>query len=269
MRKTFKNLMSASVVLGLALFTSACTIDSGLQNSSTSFKEKSYAVDVEKINQMSLTARDRTVELVDSTDNQIHINFFENDQEYYEIDVSDKKELTMKAVTNKNLKDYIGLDADKAHHAIKIAVPSGIVCGIKIVTSKGNIVFSNVDVAGSVDASTSNGKIQVTNVAVDKILKLETKNDDIILSEVNIRGSIDASLSNGNIEVTKVAVDDTLKLKSKNGDITGTIKGSFDVFRISSKASKGKNNLPENKREGAKTLDVSSNNGDINLEFVE
>ncbi|WP_261376139.1 DUF4097 family beta strand repeat-containing protein [Brevibacillus brevis] len=99
--------------------------------------------------------------------------------------------------------------------------------------------------------------------------KLETKNDDIILSEVNIKGSVDASLSNGNIEVTKVAVDDALKLKTKNGDITGTVKGSYDVFRISSKASKGKNNLPEDKREGAKTLEVSSNNGDISLEFVD
>ncbi|MFG0217093.1 DUF4097 family beta strand repeat-containing protein, partial [Brevibacillus porteri] len=225
MRITFNNLLSASVALGLVLFTSACTFDSGLQNTSASFKEKSYAVDAEKINQMSLTASDSTVELVESSDHQIHINYFENDKEVYEIDVSDKKELIMKAVTDKNLKDYFGLDADKAHHAIKIAVPSGIVCGIKILTSKGDIVFSSVDITGSVDAVTSNGKIEVTNIAVDKILKLETKNDDIILSEVNIKGSVDASLSNGNIEVTKVAVDDALKLKTKNGDITGTVKG--------------------------------------------
>ncbi|WP_180320093.1 DUF4097 family beta strand repeat-containing protein [Peribacillus loiseleuriae] len=97
-----------------------------------------------------------------------------------------------------------------------------------------------MDITGSVDAATSDGKIEVTNVSADKILKLKTKNDDMILSEVSIKGSIDASISNGNIEVTKVAVDDTLKLKSKNGDITGTVKGSYDVFSISSNASKGK-----------------------------
>lgn len=269
MKRTFKRTAVVIVSLGLALFTSACTTDSDSQNTSTSYEEKSYAVDAEKVTQMALTTRDRTVELVKSTDNQIHINYFENDKESYEINVSDKKELTMKAVTDKNWKDYIGMNTDKAHRNIKIAVPSGIACEIKIKTSKGDIAFSEVDITGSVDAATSDGKIEVTNVSVDKILKLKTKNDDMILSEVSIKGSIDASISNGNIEVTKVSVDDTLKLESKNGDITGSVKGSYDVFSISSNASKGKNNLPENKGGGAKTLDVSTNNGDINLEFVD
>ncbi|WP_054025001.1 DUF4097 family beta strand repeat-containing protein [Bacillus sp. FJAT-28004] len=266
MKKAFK---SVYIALGLALFTSACTTDSGSQNTTTSYEEKNYAVDADKVSQMSFTASHRTVELVESTDNQIHINYFENDKESYEINVSDNKELTMEAINNKNWKDYIGLDTEKTHRNVKIAVPSDIAGGIKIKTSKGDIIISEMDIAGSIDAATSDGKIEITNVVVDKILKLENKNDDIIISDVNTKGSVDASISNGNILVTNVAVDDTLKLKSKNGNITGTVKGSYDVFSISSKASKGKNNLPKNKGGGSKTLDVSSNNGDINLEFVD
>lgn len=268
MKRIFKKPGVVMVALGLALFTSACATDSSSQDTSTSYEEKSYTVDAEKIAQMSLITRDRTVELVESTDNQIHIHYFENDKESYEINVSGNKELIMEAVNNKNWKDYIGLDTEKAHRNVKIAVPTGMASGIKIKTSKGDIVLSEVDIAGSVDATTSDGKIELTNVSVDTMLKLETKNDDMILSEVNVKGSIDTSISNGNIKVTEVAVDDTLKLKSKNGNITGTVKGSYDVFTITSNASKGKNNLPENKGGGAKTLDVSTNNGDINLEFV-
>ncbi|WP_422658903.1 DUF4097 family beta strand repeat-containing protein [Paenibacillus sp. EC2-1] len=269
MKNRFKRTPAVFVILGLALITTACTTDSGSQDSSAPYEEKSYTVDAGKVSQLSLTTRDRTIELVESTDNQIHINYFENEKESYEINVSDNKELTMEAVNNKNWKDYIGLDTEKAHRNVKIAVPSGIASGITIKTSKGNIIFSNVDIAGSVDVATSDGAIEVTNTEVDKMLKLQTKNDNMILSDVNIKGSVDAYVSNGDIEVTNVGVDDTLKLESKNGDITGTVKGSYDVFSISSNASKGKSNLPENKAGGSKTLDVSTNNGDINLEFVD
>lgn len=258
-----------TIALCLALFTSACTTDSNSNNTSTSYEEKSYAVDAEKVIKISLTTRDRTVELVESTDNQIHINYFENDKESYEINVSDKKELTMEAVANKNWKDYVGLDTDKAHRNVKIAVPDGISSEINIKTSKGDIVFSEVDISGSVDAETSDGKIKISDVTVDTVLKLKTKNDDIILSEVSSEDTIDASVSNGNIVVINVEVDDTMKIKTKNGDITGTVKGSYDEFSISSKVSKGKNNLPENKDRGAKKLDITTNNGDINIEFVD
>ncbi|WP_211749233.1 DUF4097 family beta strand repeat-containing protein [Paenibacillus sp. Marseille-Q4541] len=269
MKKTFKRTSGVIVALGLAIFISACTTDSDSQNTSTPYEEKSYTVDAEKVSNLSLTTRGRTIELVESTDHQIHINYFENDKESYDINISDNKELTMEAVNNKNWKDYIGLDTEKEHRNVKIAVPSGIASGITMKTSKGDIVISEVDIAGSIDVATSDGKIEMTNVAVDKILKLETKNDDMILSEVNTKGSVDASISNGNIQVENVAVDDTLKLKSKNGDITGTVQGSYDDFSISSNASKGKSNLPESKGGGTKTLDVSTNNGDINLEFVD
>lgn len=140
---------------------------------------------------------------------------------------------------------------------------------ITLNTSKGDNIVSELNIAGSVLAKTSDGEIDFSNVEVDKDLNNETKNDDAKLSGVSVKGSIDATLSNGDLEVTKVAVGDTLKMKAKNGDITGTIIGSYDVFNITSKASKGKNNLPENKSGGDKKLDINTNNGDINLTFVK
>lgn len=66
-----------------------------------------------------------------------------------------------------------------------------------------------------------------------------------------------------------MAVGDLLRLKTKDGDITGTVIGSYDTFEVISEVSKGKSNLPEHNEGGDKTLDVSANNGDINLEFVD
>lgn len=60
----------------------------------------------------------------------------------------------------------------------------------------------------------------------------------------------------------------TLFLTVKNGDIKGTVTGSCDDFSISSEIKKGESNLPDHKDGGEKTLNVSGNNGDVNIEFV-
>jgi len=269
MKITLKKLTAAIVTLALVIFISACSTNSNSQKDATSFEEKNYAIEADKVTQISLSDKGRTVELVESPDNKIHIKYFENNKEFYDVKVTDENELVMKLATDKNWKDYVGLDTDKEHRIVQIAVPNGINSDFNILTSKGNIVLSKINIGGSVEAATSDGKIEVTNVTVHDNLKLTTKNDDIILTAANTAGSIDAAISNGNIKLEKAAVDDTLKLTTKNGDITGTIIGSYDVFSISSDASKGKSNLPESKSGGSKTLDASTNNGDINLEFVD
>ncbi|QGV10338.1 DUF4097 family beta strand repeat protein (plasmid) [Bacillus cereus] len=271
MKKSFKNVLPVNLLVGSVLaFTSACTNDtsSDKENNSIKYEEKSYTIEADKISKISLSDMDRSVDVVRSNDNEVHITYFENDKESYVINVSDEKNLIMKASTNKELKDYVGLNSDKTHRNIKISVPRGMESGMEIKTSKGDINLSEINTSGYVDAITSNGKIKASNVAIENSFKMETKNDDINLSNVNVKGSVDATVSNGNLDLEKVAVEDTLKLDSKNGGINGTIVGSYDVFSISSKASKGKNNLPENKSGGDKKLDVNANNGDINLKFV-
>ena len=59
-----------------------------------------------------------------------------------------------------------------------------------------------------------------------------------------------------------------LTLSAKNGNVTGTVVGSYDDFSIQSEIKKGESNLPDNKDGGEKTLNVSSNNGDVNITFV-
>lgn len=271
MIKNIKRIGTVVFALGLVVLTSACATDSNSEskNKSSAYEEKSYSINADKIKQMSISDSGRKVELVKSKDNKIHINYFINDKVSYDINVTDENKLVMKSINNKKWKDYIGLDKDKSKRKVQIAIPNDIDCDIKINTSKGDIVLSDVSIAGSVDALTSNGEIKVTNVSVDDMLKTKTKNDDLILSDVKANGSIDVENSNGNVNVKKIEVEDILSLKSKNGDINGSVIGSYDDFNISSEASKGKNNLPENKIGGDKELKVSTNNGDINLKFVD
>ena len=83
-----------------------------------------------------------------------------------------------------------------------------------------------------------------------------------------VTGSISLSSNGGNITFESLEVGNALSLTVKNGDISGTVKGSYDDFAIQSEIKKGESNLPDNKDSGEKILNVSSNNGNVEIEFV-
>lgn len=264
MKTTFNKIMGGIFVLGLLALLSACSSDSEI-----SYEEKSYSVDAERVSQIALSDEGKKVEVEESKDEKIHVTYSDSDQEFYDIDVTDEGVLSIKLVTDKEWKDYVGLKTDKEHRLIKIAVPNGISSEVKIETSKEDIILADLKIDGSIEAITNGGKIEFSNVSVSENISMKTKNDDIILNEVETEASIEATTNKGDVKLSNVAVEDKLKLRSKDGDITGTVIGSYDVFEIISEVSKGKNNLPETKEGGRKTLDLGVNNGDINLEFVD
>ena len=81
-------------------------------------------------------------------------------------------------------------------------------------------------------------------------------------------GSISLSSNGGNINFESLNVGSGLSLTAKNGNISGTVAGSYDDFAIQTEIKKGDSNLPGDKASGSKALNVSCNNGDVNIEFV-
>ena len=200
---------------------------SGCSNSSEPFEEKSYTP-ATQIRGVNLDVRDREIEVPLSEDEQVHIQYSENSQEYYDISVSDENVLTMASTSDKEWTDYIGGKPSAENRKISLQIP---------------------------DALLEN-------------LTLSSTNEDITLSALNVTGSINISSNGGNITFGNLDVGNALYLTVKNGDILGTVIGSYDDFAIQSEIKKGESNLPANKEGGEKTLNVSSNNGDINIEFV-
>ena len=181
-----------------------------------------------QISEINLDVRDREIEVTLSDDEQVHIQYSENSKEYYEISVSDGNVLTMVNASNKEWTDYIGGKASAENRKILLQIP---------------------------DALLEN-------------LTLSTTNEDVSLPVLAVTGSIDISTNGGNITFESLDVGNTLTLTAKNGDISGTVIGSYDDFAIQSEIKKGDSNLPDNKDSGDKTLKVSGNNGDVNIEFA-
>ena len=200
---------------------------SGCSDSSQPFEEKSYTSDTQ-INEINLDVRDREIEVSLSEDEQVHIQYSENNKEYYDISVSGNV-LTMTSASDKEWTDYIGGKPSAEDRKITLQIP---------------------------DALLEN-------------LTLSTTNEDIILFALAVTGSINISSNGGNIAFGNLDVGSALTLNVKNGDISGMIVGSYDDFSIQSEIKKGESNLQDKKDGGEKALTVSSNNGDVNIEFVD
>lgn len=163
-----------------------------------------------------------------SEDDQIHISYFENSQETYDITVSDEQVLTMTSASNKDWTDYIGGKPSAENRKILLQIPDALL----------------------------------------DTLTLSTTNEDISLPALAITKSINISSNGGNTTFGNLEVGSAIYLTVKNGDISGTVVGSYDDFAIQTEIKKGESNLPDNKDGGEKTLNVSSNNGDVNITFV-
>ena len=200
---------------------------SGCSNGSEPFEEKSYTSKAQ-ISGVNIDVVDREIEVSLSMDEQVHIKYYENNKEFYDIS-SDKNVLTMKSASDKEWTDYIGVKPSDEYRKISLQIP--------------NALLEN--------------------------LTLSTINEDITLSALAVNEDINISANGGNITFNDLEAQNAVTLNVKNGNISGTIVGSYDDFFIQSEIKKGESNLPGNKDSGEKKLKVSSNNGDVNIDFVK
>lgn len=219
--------MKKVVSLALCLVASSFVL-AGCSSSNDSFTQKEYTANVSQIREINIDVRDKQIEVSISEDNQIHIVYFENNKESYDIAVSDKNILTMTSTDNKKWTDYIGIKSSDKNRKISLKIPDALL----------------------------------------DTLTLSTTNEDISLPALSVTGNINISSNGGSIAFVNLNVGNSLILSVKNGNISGAVAGSYDDFSIHTEIKKGKSNLPNSKNSGEKMLTVSSNNGDVNIEFI-
>lgn len=120
-------LLALCLVLGSAAFT-------GCSDNSTPFEKKTYTSDTQ-INEINLDVRDREIEVSLSEDEHVHIQYFENGKEYYNISVSDKNVLTMASAGDKEWKDYIGGKPSAEKRKISLQIPDALLENLTLSTT--------------------------------------------------------------------------------------------------------------------------------------
>lgn len=174
-----------------------------------------------------LDVRDRQVEVLSSEDGQIHIDYYESSEEGYEIAISQDHILTMTAKSQKEWTDFIGAKAPAAVRRITLQLPQAL---------------------------------------LDQ-LWISTTNGDIRLSPLTVNGDVALRTNGGSIGIDRLSAGTEITLDVKNGNLSGTISGSYDAYAITCSVKKGDSNLPAAKEGGPKSLTVTANNGDVQLEI--
>lgn len=200
----------------------------GCSGSESILESKSY-VSEEPISGVCVDVIDREIEVSLSSDNLVHIDYFESDEESYTISLSDDGILNMTLENNEGVSKFFGVKSSGEENKISLQIPS-------------NILSS---------------------------MELHTTNEDISVEDLAVTDHVTLSNNNGDISFESLAVGNSLQIENKNGDISGSVAGSYDDFTISTESKKGESNLPASKDGGMKTLNVTNNNGDIDVEFVD
>lgn len=217
------------IVALLLCLTAGVVCLSGCTGQEMPFTQKSYIADGAQITGVRIDVQDRFIEVAQSADSQIHMEYFENSKEYYDISVSEDRVLTVKAASDKEWTDYIGGKSAADFRKISLQLPDALL----------------------------------------KTLEISTTNEDIILPVFTVGSDLSLSAQGGSLVFDTLNAGNSIRLNAKNGNISGSIAGGYDDYAITCNSKKGKSNLPESKAGGAKTLAVSNNNGDIAIEFVK
>ena len=199
----------------------------GCGSGSGPFEEKIYTPDGQ-IREVRVDVQDREIEISPSGDGRVHLQYSENNKEYYDISVNEEQVLEVTGKSAKEWTDYFGGKPSAENRKISLQIPDALL----------------------------------------DTLALSTTNEDITLSALSVNKSISISSNGGNITFENLDVGNALTLSAKNGDISGAVVGGYDDFAIQSEIKKGESNLPDQKDGGEKTLNVSCNNGDVNIELV-
>lgn len=212
-----------ALTAGILLLATGCG-----QQGETTYKQKSFEAPAAEINEVTVDVQDRKIEVIQTAEDTIRLEYAESEKEFYEVAVSDGGVLSMTCKDAKEWKDYIGSNAPLSDRTIKLYLPEKGLLG----------------------------------------LKLHTTNEDLLLSQVTVSDKAELSVNNGNLQLEGLGAGSEIKLDAKNGNITGAIKGAYEDYSIISQTKKGESNLPEIKEDGTINLTVTVNNGDVNLDFA-
>ena len=172
------------------------------------------------------------------------------------IDVNDK--LVNVNVTNDTTVSITYYTSEKSSY--DISLNNGV---LNIVDTYNKEFGDFIGVQASINYRTLN--VNVPSTLLNN-LSVKTTNENVNITNINST-NISLDCNNGDIVVSNINIIKEISLNIKNGNINGDIYGDYADFIVTCDIKKGNTNLI-NTMTGTKILNVSSNNGDVNINFI-
>lgn len=270
--------------------------------------QKDYSSDCTEIKQISINVRNAEINATVSADDKVHIKYAENESARFAVSESGGVIDFVMTSSGNSGNSIMGIFSSKKKStipAIALEIPAKYKENVMLTTENAAIQVKGVananmlecsttnssirildTTAGTVHAKTTNRRLTITNVNVEKDVSVsttnasidinktngesvscKTTNSEISLNDVEAKNMIQATTSNAYIAITKIS-GNYIDLRTTGGKISGTIIGNINDYSITSKSSGGKSNLP-NIPFGVKRLSAVTSKDNINITFQE
>lgn len=300
----------ALIIVGTVLGATAITmVGFNWESLSTRlpYEEKSYTYDLKSgVTALSVSDVSSDVIFVSSNDDFIKINCFENENESYDIKLSEDGHLSVNYFKPKRWYEYIGFNFNHQKRTLTVSVPAKFTGTVGASTVSGDITMSNLGLSDALVVNTTSGEITLKDIAasgqtsmtsvsgnieLDKMningdLKLGTTSGDTDISSSQIAGNLSLKSISGDLNAMKTRVNGNASLKSTSGEVefkdltsnnisistisgnvSGNILGDSKDYTIKADTVSGNKNLPLSAN-GNKLLNVSTTSGDIDISFT-
>jgi len=249
------------------------------------YTEKIYNYENSEINQIIIEDLNRDVVLVPSNDDKVNITTMENEDEYYEISMTDDGNLNIKFKEDHKWFEIFDFVFNFQDKILKVEVPSQIYGNVNVKSTSGDIKISDLKILGELKLKIVSGDIKANNLTVGDNVLMETVSGEINSFGVIVSGNMEVYTTSGDLDINDVISlkDITLKtvsgeidfsgiqgleitLKTVSGDISGTLIGDPDTYTIEAKTTSGDINVPKSK-EGNYEINAKTTSGDIDIDF--
>ncbi len=278
-------------MLGLTTFALIARDELRTEGTSEYISEK---YDSATLNELKIDAVNRSIEIVESTTDEINVEFYVSRADSYTLKVTDDTlKLELKTNFFENIiynSVFINIQLNPITHVIKVHVPTDTLERFNMKTTNGTVKISDVK-TDALNALTTNGTITVKNT-IFNTSELITSNGTIELEKVSgtsvtmrsangtLKGeninvaSIRANTSNGEIKLQDISTDN-ISSETSNGNIAMYINGAYADYKTTVTTNNGSIRIDDVKifsgtynTSSAKTVKATTSNGSIKLYFV-
>lgn len=191
-------------------------------NEEENFVADSYSCNSDMVTDIQIDVADRKIDIGESKDDKIHVDFFESEKEYYDIANVDGT-LTVRLILEKEWTDFIGTKPDAQYRQITVRIPENILGNLSVKTTNEDVNIEPIIINDSLILDVNGGNISFDMLSAGSNIDLTVKNG-------NIKGSIiggwdDFAIScqikkgESNLPENKEGGDKRLSVNCNNGNV--------------------------------------------------
>ena len=191
-------------------------------NEEENFVADSYSCNSNMVTDIQIDVADRKIDIGESKDDKIHVDFFESEKEYYDIANVDGT-LTIRLILEKEWTDFIGTKPDAQYRQITVRIPENILGNLSVKTTNEDVNIEPITISDNLILDVNGGNISFDMLSAGSNIDLTVKNG-------NIKGSIiggwdDFAIScqikkgESNLPENKEGGDKRLSVNCNNGNV--------------------------------------------------